>query len=187
MLIDFRCRTAFIEDPSIQAASPLCSRAVRSRIPSGRPAMRWIPDFRPGVVAGRLSTLAGRRATEGWAPSGCSSGDASGRSSGKARVSISIRDTPRSRSDDRGKGTFLSPPCARGGRGDKISPSFPASRSALWSPGASRERRPLGSSPTSMFGPGGAGIRAPLRVNPGIGRRCRWEARTRCLALLRVL
>ena len=46
----FRCRTAFIEDPSIRAASPLRSRAVHSRIPSGRPAIRWIPDFRPGVM-----------------------------------------------------------------------------------------------------------------------------------------
>ena len=63
MLIDFRCRTAFIEDPSIQAASPLCSRAVRSRIPSGRPAMRRIPDS--GLVWWRRRQDIGRATSHG--------------------------------------------------------------------------------------------------------------------------
>jgi hypothetical protein len=131
MLIDFRCRTAFIEDPSIRAASPLRSRAVRSRILSGRPAMRWIPDFKPGCGGGPNGISAEQRATEGRALSGRPSGDASSRSSGKARVSISIRDIPRSRSDDRRRGClFVASLRARGSRRQK-SPSSPASRSAL--------------------------------------------------------
>ena len=97
-----------------------------------RPAIRWIPDFRPGVM--EATQHIGRATSHGRLGSfRLPFGDASGRSSGKAGLAFRSA-TPRDREVMTGEGAFLSPPCARGGRGDK-NPLHPRQADLLSEPG----------------------------------------------------
>src|SRR4051794_22396700 len=101
---------------------------------SGVDSMRWILDFRPGVMGGRTAYRAsGELRKVGLLPAALL---ATHRVEAPARPGLAFRSaTPRDREVMTGSnGAFLSPPCARGGSGDK-NPLHPPQADLLSEPG----------------------------------------------------